>query len=83
MQDVKHIEELRGTTRPFGGGEPIFQDSESRNMPKKNTRLQTKCDKGDTVDGRNPAPIHMVILPLFTRFIQVRWLAGFLNHQQQ
>ncbi len=38
---------------------------------------------GFTVDGRNPAPVDMVNIPLFTTgFIHPRWLAGFLNHQQ-
>ena len=41
----------------------------------------------NTVDGKNPAPVDMVNLPLFTTgFIHPRWLAwlaGFLNRHQQ
>ena len=38
----------------------------------------------DTVDGRTPAPVDIVNIPLFAGFLYIpaRWLAGFLNHQQ-
>ncbi len=37
-----------------------------------------------TVGGRNPAPVNVVSIPLFTRFYTSnRWLGmGFLNHQE-
>ena len=31
----------------------------------------------DTVDGRDPAPPRMMIIPLLIGFIHPRWLAGF------
>ena len=30
----------------------------------------------DTVDGRNPAPVDMVNVPLFRSFLHFRWLFG-------
>ena len=36
-----------------------------------------------TADGRNPTPVDMVNIPLFTRFYTSQVvIAGFLNHQQ-
>ena len=45
--------------------------------------MEERTQVSDTVDGRNPAPVDMVDIPLCTgfRFTYPRWLAGFLNYQ--
>ena len=39
------------------------------------------CETGGTVDGRNPAPVDMVNIPLFTRFYTSQAVQDFFHQQ--
>ena len=66
-------------TRNGGGSShPMFFHHQGQ--PWRNSRLASengryrRCGKGHTVDGRNPAPVDMVNIPLFTGFfVHPRW----------
>ena len=56
------------------GSKPIQQESQ-------NHILSKTLSKGHTVDGRNPAPVHMVSIPLFTAFCTSQVVQDFFHQQ--
>ena len=41
------------------------------------------CVICDTVDGRNPAPVDVVVYPIIYRVLYILGDAGFLNHKPE
>ena len=59
----------------------LFQECANKGGERK--RLNMKIvENTDTVDGRNPAAVDTVNIPLFAGFLCIPDVAGFLNHQQ-
>ena len=49
--------------------------------PKRQGSSSNHCFSGATVDGRNPAPVDMVNIPLFTRFYICQVVQDFFHQQ--